>query len=542
MPAASRCGMRMLLGLAAQDLVRQPGRDHVGHRQRDDHPHRGVDRDRAHVRPHQPGHEGHRQQGRDHGEGREDGRSADLVHRERDGLEEFPAALGHVPVDVLHHHDGIVHQDPDGEDQREQRHAVEREAIGPGSEQRDRQRDHHGHTDDEGLAPAQRDPDQDDHRGGREDQLLDQGVRLVVGGHPVVAGDGRLDAVGDIGPAQLIQALDQGVGDIRGIGPRLLGNRHGDRRVALARARSIAGGRAMGKAHVLGGIGRPLHHLGHVLQVDRTAVVHPDHQPGKGLGLGNEVAGLDQDLLVVLVELPGVAREIGGLQAGAQIIHRQVVGGQRLRLEAHVHHVIRPADCVDITGTRDALELGLDPVRDAQQIVPATLGVLGPQGHVDDRHIVNAHRLDDRFADPQPRRQPVLVGEHLVVQAHQCRGAVLADLELDGDLRHVRARGGVDIVDALDLREHLLGRRGDQLRHLLRARPGERDEHVGHGHVDLRLFLARGYQDREQPQQQAQQGQQRRDLGRQKGLGNAPGDPHALGRPLRGAIAHGFTC
>ena len=33
-----------------------------------------------------------------------------------------------VAVDVLHHHDGIVHQDADGEDQREQRDAVQCEA------------------------------------------------------------------------------------------------------------------------------------------------------------------------------------------------------------------------------------------------------------------------------------------------------------------------------------------------------------------------------------------------------------------------------
>ena len=33
-----------------------------------------------------------------------------------------------VAVDVLHHHDRVVHQDADGEDEREQRDAVERVA------------------------------------------------------------------------------------------------------------------------------------------------------------------------------------------------------------------------------------------------------------------------------------------------------------------------------------------------------------------------------------------------------------------------------
>ena len=59
-------------------------------------------------------------------------------------------------VDVLHHHDGVVHQDADGEDQREQRHAVQREAPGPGGEQRRREREQHRDADDQRLAPAER--------------------------------------------------------------------------------------------------------------------------------------------------------------------------------------------------------------------------------------------------------------------------------------------------------------------------------------------------------------------------------------------------
>ncbi len=69
-----------------------------------------------------------------------------------------------VAVDVLDHHDGVVHQDADGEDQREQRHAVEREAPGPGGEQRHGQGQDHGGADDRRLAPAERDEHQRHHR------------------------------------------------------------------------------------------------------------------------------------------------------------------------------------------------------------------------------------------------------------------------------------------------------------------------------------------------------------------------------------------
>ena len=43
------------------------------------------------------------------------------------------------------------------------------------------------------------------------------------------------------------------------------------------------------------------------------------------------------------------------------------------------------------------------------------------------------------------------------------------------------------------------------------GRTGERDHDVGHGHVDLRLFLAWRDQHGEKAEQQGHQGQQRRD-------------------------------
>ena len=78
------------------------------------------------------------------------------------------AAERHVAVDVLDDDDRVVHQDPDREDQREERHAVDRESPGPGGEQRRRERDDHGRADDHGLAPADREPHQQ-HDGGRRE-------------------------------------------------------------------------------------------------------------------------------------------------------------------------------------------------------------------------------------------------------------------------------------------------------------------------------------------------------------------------------------
>ena len=61
-----------------------------------------------------------------------------------------------VADDVLDHHDGVVHQDADGEDQREERDAVEREAVEVEHQQRQRERRGNGDADDARFAPAER--------------------------------------------------------------------------------------------------------------------------------------------------------------------------------------------------------------------------------------------------------------------------------------------------------------------------------------------------------------------------------------------------
>ncbi len=115
-----------------------------------------------------------------------------------------------------------------------------------------------------------------------------------------------------------------------------------------------------------------------------------------------------------------------------------------------------------------------------------------------------------------------------IVQFDQRRNVLLAHLELHREHRHAGLRHGIDVIDAGDLRQHLLGRRGHRVRHILRRRAGIGDQHVGHGDVDLRLFLARGHQHGECAEQQRHQRQQRRHLRMQEGSGNTSGYSHCL--------------
>ena len=139
----------------------------------------------------------------------------------------------------------------------------------------------------------------------------------------------------------------------------------------------------------------------------------------------------------------------------------------------------------------------------------AALGVVRPQGRGQNRYVVDAFGVDQRRQDPESLRMPVLVGIDGVVETDQCLGTRLANLELYRRNTDAGPRDGVDVLHAVDLRQHLLQRNRHQVLDLGRARTGERHEHVGKGDVDLRFFFAGRDGNREEPHQQKRQGEER---------------------------------
>ena len=182
-------------GLAEQSL-RGPRRGDKRHHERKQHRGRGADRNRAHVGAHEAADERHRQNGGDDREGRQDGWIADLVDGpdgqcgERRGLARRQPGVAHH---VLHDDDGIVDEDADGEDEREERDPVERVPVDPEDEQRERERDRDGHEHHGRLAAAQREPDEHRDRHDRDQHVPEQLVRLVGRGLAVVARDRHLE-------------------------------------------------------------------------------------------------------------------------------------------------------------------------------------------------------------------------------------------------------------------------------------------------------------------------------------------------------------
>ena len=263
------------------------------------------DRDRPHVGPHQPGDERHRQDGGDDGEGGEDGRIADLVHAlDRRDVGRAVAHL-EVAVDVLDHHDGVVHQDADGEDQREEGDPVERVAQRVVDEERERQRDRDRDQHHQRLAPAEEDPDEHRDRERRDEQVEHQLVGLLARGLAVVAGDVHLHVGGEEPAPCLLHARQRGVRDVGGVDARPLGHGDGDGLFAALPARRVR--------HVVGGLGGRLDDGGHVPEVDRPGAVGDDDVAGIARGADRRADRHEEDL-VGRGELAGREPHVGGAE------------------------------------------------------------------------------------------------------------------------------------------------------------------------------------------------------------------------------------
>ncbi len=216
--------------------------------------------------PIRPPDESHRQDRGHHGERGENGRIAHLIHRLDRHFERRPAVIRrHAPVphDVFHHHNRVVHQNADGEDQREQRDPVERVAVEIEHRERQRQRHRNRGEDDQRFAQAQRDRDQHAHRDHRDQHVTQQFVRFFLGRVAVVPRDGHLDVRRNHGAAQRLQAVQHVFGHGHGVGALAFRNRHGHRRIKSLPVR---------EAHILRRLFAAVGHFGDVAHEDRLAV------------------------------------------------------------------------------------------------------------------------------------------------------------------------------------------------------------------------------------------------------------------------------
>ena len=212
-------------------------------------------------------------------------------------------------MNVLDHDDRIVDENTDGENQGEQRHAVDREAPCPRRKQCQHQRDDDRGANHNGFAPAQRDENQDDHRDRRKSQFLDKLPGLVIGGLAVIASDRVLDAVRNRDTAKCVDTFNDFTRYTRRVGARLFRDRE-------------RYGRGISMANVLFRLVRPGANLGHVVKVDRFAVDHADDKFFDIRSAREELAGRDRHVAVARNDGARVRRHVARLQRHAQRVER----------------------------------------------------------------------------------------------------------------------------------------------------------------------------------------------------------------------------
>ena len=157
----------------------------------------------------------------------------------------------------------------------------------------------------------------------------------------------------------------------------------------------------------------------------------------------------------------------------------------------------------------------------ATRLQLVVIGGVAVQGQGDDGHVVDAHGLDHPAR--HALRHLVVVGEDLVIDLEEAGLQVFPHPELGGDDGKPVPGLGIEVFQALHLPEFFLQIDHHQVFHFGGRGPGEADEDVHHGHLDLGVFFPGGVQQRHQPGQQAHQDDDGGELGQQKDLDQAGG-------------------
>ncbi len=532
---------RLRTGLPARpaQFHPHPGRDDDRDEEAEQHRRRGIDRDRGHVRPHEPGDEEHRQESGDDRQGGDDRGIAHFGH----GPDRHPDRVRlrlHPPVagDVLDEDDGVVDENTDREDEREQTDPVDRVAEHPGGEEGEENGDRDGPEYDPGLAEAHEDGDDDDDRDRREEEVEEQLVGLVRRRLAVVARDLDPDILGDQPPVQRLEPLEQLLRHHHRIRPLALGDRDRHRGQGL----EMAALTRKQRPHAIERLAAAHHHIGDVLDVDRPPVTGGDEQKTDVGHAAQRLTAEDLDAAPALAQPSHEKLAVGVAHLGDQLFegHAEKRHALGVRLDADL---IRPA--ADDEG--EAHLLGLDELMqqllgDVVERVVRPAGLhgfrkvgAGGEGEREDRHVVDAALDDQGFGNAhrdavEVRAQPLMDAEDGIILGG-------ADVEARGHDHPIVPGLGVDVLDLLDALDDVLERLGDEFHRVLRPQAVGLDEDVHHRHRDLRLLFPRqqgeGHQTGGEGRDQEQRGERRTDEGPGEMTREAEGDFRKLGHAQR---------
>ena len=292
-----------------------------------------------------------------------DDRAGHLVHRLA-GRVARGVALGQPALDILHHHDGVVDHDANGQHQAEQRQVVQAEAHGGHGGEGAHNSHRHGNERDDGGAPVLQ---EDEHHNRHQSDGVAQGLEHLDNRFL----DERRGVVNDfiiqpLGEAlfQLVHLVIHTLGGGQGVGAGQLedGQRH--RGLAVEGARLIV---LLGPQLQPGDVAQADDPLGVAfLARGDDGPAHFHHHIAELLGVGQAAQGVDDELELLACGHGLLADGAGGhLQVLLAQRHHHLVGGQAqaghfLGVEPGAHGVVALAHEGDIAHAGQAEQLVTD--------------------------------------------------------------------------------------------------------------------------------------------------------------------------------------
>ncbi len=506
----------------------QPRRKDESGEQRKDHRHRAQRRDRRHIGAHHARDKAHRQQRRNHRQGGKDRRIADFAYRIDRTIFGAFALDQPAPINVFHHHNGVVHEDAYGKDQCKQAHPVDGKIQNPSRKYRHQDNDRNDDNHHDGGTRTKRQPDKQGNGTCGYEQLEDQLIDLLIGGLTIIAGDFHMHVVGDQVTLQPFHVSQDIIGHADPVGARLF--RHGNRNGRGANRGTLPGAlaafdffdthslgngfallksRASRVGNQVGGIIGRVRHQRHIAHIDRRALAHAHHQAFKVARILQEGAGIQGEGVLAGFHCAHATFTVGGADGRGQLVKADTKTRQTLGEHFDTNRLGTATGDETLRGIGHFLQ-ALHQVQ-TQRPQSGFVQLVAPQRQGHHRHIINAFGPNQWHGNAG--RDLVEVRLHLVVELDQRRAQFFADLKLYGDHAAMAIRAGIDVLDALNFAHQPFQGVGGKRGHLLGRGAVILKENVDHRHRDLRILLPGSRHQAENAQRQTgdqQQGRQGR--------------------------------
>ncbi len=428
--------------------------------------------------------------------------------------------------DILDDDDGVVDQDADREDEREQADAIDRITHHPGGEEREQDRRRNDDHDDEAFPPPDGDGDERDDRDRRESEVEQELVRLLGRGFPVVSRDGDVDAGRDDASAHDLEPFQHVIGDRHRICALALGDGERDRRAAPQFA-ALAARDHPGAMLRFGGADDDIRDI---LDVNGPSVAGRQEQKADVRHALKRLPGEHRKRLAPVAKRADLERTVGVGDFVDELVQRDAEDRQPFGVRLDADLVRAAADDIGRPDVVDFGEFMAQFLGDLKEPVVSPASRLlrsSRQRERDDRDVIDAAANDQRFGNAF--RQIADVRPDLLVHAERRDVLVRADQKARRHHDAVVVGLRIDVLDAVDALDDVFERTSHQFDGLIGFVTVGRNDDVDHRHADLRLFLARKRYERDGAGDQRRQQKERRQRRLDEGAGENPRDAELHG-------------